>query len=196
MRVCCPGPIFSLFNIIFLDNSSLVLPKTLFQKPLNTLFPILPVSTWFAFKYALRRKAAKLERTNLFYGALARLTRDGGFLIVLIIRLSAIPAHFSTAVFSCCDVNFWAFAIATLFSLPKQIFLVYLGVLLVEDKKDDRAQTISFVSVFALTVAMAVYIWWKMRKIKVVLLEEQEARRALRPEEGGGGYDGLMSPHV
>jgi uncharacterized membrane protein YdjX (TVP38/TMEM64 family) len=37
------------------------------------------VGTWFAFKYTLRRKAAKMERTNLNYGALARLTRDGGF---------------------------------------------------------------------------------------------------------------------
>lgn len=37
------------------------------------------VGTWFAFKYTLRRKAQKLERTNLNYGALARLTRDGGF---------------------------------------------------------------------------------------------------------------------
>jgi len=37
------------------------------------------VGTWFAFQYLLRRKAEKLERTNLNYGALARLTRDGGF---------------------------------------------------------------------------------------------------------------------
>jgi hypothetical protein len=38
-----------------------------------------PVGTWFAFKYLFRRKAEKLERTNINYGALARLTRDGGF---------------------------------------------------------------------------------------------------------------------
>lgn len=37
------------------------------------------VGTWYAFKYAFRRKAIKLEKTNLNYGALARLTRDGGF---------------------------------------------------------------------------------------------------------------------
>jgi hypothetical protein len=37
------------------------------------------VGTWFAFKYAFRRKAVKLERTNLNYGSLARVTRDGGF---------------------------------------------------------------------------------------------------------------------
>lgn len=37
------------------------------------------VCTWFAFRHMFRRKAEKLERTNLNYGALARLTRDGGF---------------------------------------------------------------------------------------------------------------------
>ena len=37
------------------------------------------VGTWFAFKYLFRRKAEKLERTNINYGALARLTRDGSF---------------------------------------------------------------------------------------------------------------------
>lgn len=40
---------------------------------------LLTVGTWFAFKYAFRRKAEKLEKTNLNYGALARVTRDGGF---------------------------------------------------------------------------------------------------------------------
>jgi uncharacterized membrane protein len=135
------------------------------------------VGTWFAFKYTLRNKAIKLERTNLNYGAMARLTRDGGFIIVLVIRLSAIPAHFSTAVFSTCDVKFWFFVVATLLSLPKQIFLVYLGVLLVQDSSDSVVKTLMFGAVFIITVAMGVWIWLKMRAIKKVLLEEQEQRR-------------------
>jgi hypothetical protein len=135
------------------------------------------VGTWFAFKYTLRNKAIKLERTNLNYGAMARLTRDGGFFIVLVIRLSAIPAHFSTAVFSTCDVKFWFFVVATLLSLPKQIFLVYLGVLLVQDSSDSVIKTLMFGAVFIITVAMGVWIWFKMRAIKKVLLEEQEQRR-------------------
>lgn len=43
------------------------------------LISIIAVGTWFAFKYAFRRKAEKLEKTNLNYAALARVTRDGGF---------------------------------------------------------------------------------------------------------------------
>jgi uncharacterized membrane protein YdjX (TVP38/TMEM64 family) len=143
------------------------------------------IGTWFAFKYALRRRAAKLERTNLNYGALARVTREGGFWIILVIRLSAIPSHFSTAVFSTCDVNFWFFVISTFLSLPKQIFLVYLGVLLVQDKKDSTSQTIMFGAVFVLSIVMAVWIWYKMRAVKKVLLEEQATRQAekSRPSE-------------
>lgn len=140
------------------------------------------VGTWFAFKHLFRRKALKLERTNLNYGAMARLTRDGGFFIVLIIRLSAIPAHFSTAVFSTCDVKFWHFVVATLLSLPKQIFLVYLGVLLVQDSNDGMIKTVMFGVVFLITIAMGVWIWIKMAKIKKVLLDEQEARRVKRAE--------------
>ncbi|KAJ4364677.1 Tlg2-vesicle protein [Neocucurbitaria cava] len=140
------------------------------------------IGTWFAFKYAFRRKAYKLERTNLNYGAMARLTRDGGFVIVLIIRLSAIPAHFSTAVFSTCNVKFWHFVVATFASLPKQIFLVYLGVLLLEQGNDNVIKTVMFTAVFLVTAAMGIWIYMKMRKVKKVLLEEQEIRRTKRAE--------------
>ncbi|AEO60401.1 hypothetical protein MYCTH_2309592 [Thermothelomyces thermophilus ATCC 42464] len=139
--------------------------------------------TWFAFRYMFRRKAEKLERTNLNYGALARLTRDGGFWIVLVIRFSAIPSHFSTAVFSTCGVNFWSYAFATFVTLPKQIFLVYLGVLLLQDKPDNSAKNIVFAIAFAVTVVMAVYIAYKMRKVKKVLLAEQAERRKARLRE-------------
>ncbi|KAK0724849.1 snare associated Golgi protein-domain-containing protein [Lasiosphaeris hirsuta] len=138
------------------------------------------IGTWFAFQYLFRRRGEKLERTNLNYGALARLTRDGGFWIVLIIRFSAIPSHFSTAVFSTCGVNFWSFAIATLLTLPKQIFLVYLGVLLLEPNPDHSAKNIVFGVAFAVTIFMAVYIYYKMRGIKKTLLEEQATRNRNR----------------
>lgn len=133
--------------------------------------------------YLLRRRAEKLERTNLNYGALARLTRDGGFWIVLVIRLSAIPSHFSTAVFSTCNVKFWHFFVATFLSLPKQIFLVYLGVLLVQEKSSNAIQTVMFGAVFVVTIVLGVYIWMKMRKIKNLLLEEQAQRREKRMQE-------------
>ena len=158
-------------------------PETVDDHGMNDLLtPPPPVGTWFAFKHLFRRKAHKMERTNLNYGAMARLTRDGGFFIVLIIRLSVIPAHFSTAVFSTCDVKFWHFFVATFASLPKQIFVVYLGVLLVNDTDDSAIKAIMFGLVFAVTVAVAIWIYLKMRKVKKVLIEEQELRRAKKAE--------------
>ncbi|WYZ41726.1 hypothetical protein EsH8_V_000621 [Colletotrichum jinshuiense] len=139
------------------------------------------IGTWFAFKYTLRKKAHKLERTNLNYGALARLTRDGGFWIVFIIRFSVIPSHFSTAVFSTCDVKFWHFAVSTFLTLPKQIILVYLGVLLVEKQQGNNTiKNIVFGATFVLTIALAIYIFVKMRRVKKTLLQEQADRKAQR----------------
>lgn len=46
-----------------------------------------------AFKYCCRSRGEKLERTNITYGCLAKVVRDGGLIIALIARLSAIPGH-------------------------------------------------------------------------------------------------------
>lgn len=98
--------------------------------------------------------------------------------IVLIIRLSAIPSHFSTAVFSTCGVNFWYFVISTFLTLPKQLFLVYLGVLLVQSQPDSAPKDVAFAIAGVVTFVMAGYIYWKMRGYKKTLLEEQEQRKA------------------
>lgn len=98
--------------------------------------------------------------------------------MVFIIRFSIVPSHFSTAVFATCDVKFWHFAVATFLTLPKQIFIVYLGVLLVAQDENNRTQTIVLVITFVITCVMGVYIWFKMKKAKVLLLQEQAARQA------------------
>jgi hypothetical protein len=140
------------------------------------------VGTWFAFKHLFRRKAQELERKNLNYGAMARLTRDEGFWIVLIIRLSAVPSHFSTAVFSTCDVRFWHFFLSTFLSLPKQVVLVYLGVLLVQNSEDNAIKTVMFGVLGVITVVLGVWIFIKMNKVKKVLLDEQEQRSIKKAE--------------
>lgn len=139
------------------------------------------ICTWYAFKYIFRRKAIKLERTNLNYGALARFTREGGFLVVLIIRFSIIPSHFSTAVFSTCNVKFWHFAVATFMTLPKQIILVYFGVLFVQGSKDNTINIIVLGVTSIITVIAGVYVYIKMRNTKKILLEEQAVRLNSKP---------------
>ncbi|KAE9364029.1 hypothetical protein N431DRAFT_390268 [Stipitochalara longipes BDJ] len=144
------------------------------------------IGTWYAFKYAFRRKAVKLERTNLNYGALARLTRDGGFLVVLIIRFSIIPSHFSTAVFSTCNVKFWHFAVATFLTLPKQIVIVYVGVLLAQQSKNNTVNDVVLGITFLTTLVAGVYVFRKMVVTKKILLEEQAARLDAKKERNLG----------
>jgi hypothetical protein len=95
---------------------------------------------------------------------------------VLIIRFSIIPSHFSTAVFSTCNVKFWHFAVATFLTLPKQIILVYIGVLLAQQNKSNKINTIVLALTFLVTVVAGVYVYNKMRITKKVLLEEQAQR--------------------
>lgn len=101
---------------------------------------------------------------------------------MLVIRLSAVPSHFSTAVFSTCDVKFWHFFVSTFLSLPKQIVLVYLGVLLVAKDDDSTIKTVMFLILGVITIALGVWIYIKMRTVKKVLLDEQEQRRVRKAE--------------
>lgn len=84
----------------------------------------------------------------------------------------------STAVFSTCDVKFWHFVVSTFFTLPKQLILVYLGVLLVGGKSDFWVKFGLFGVVGVITVAAAAWIWYKMASIKKDLLARQERRKA------------------
>lgn len=49
------------------------------------------MGNFYAFKYWLREKAAKLERTNMNYALLAHVVREGGLKIAVMLRLSAVP---------------------------------------------------------------------------------------------------------
>lgn len=49
------------------------------------------VGNFYAFKYCLRGRAEKMEKKSPQYALLAHVVREGGFKIVLLARLSAIP---------------------------------------------------------------------------------------------------------
>ncbi|KAH7035692.1 uncharacterized protein B0I36DRAFT_238789, partial [Microdochium trichocladiopsis] len=85
------------------------------------------VGTWLLFQRSFKRRSLTLECTSLKYGSLTRIVREGGFLLVLFTRLSAIPPHFSTAFLSTCNIRFWQFTLTAALTLPKQLALVYLG---------------------------------------------------------------------
>jgi hypothetical protein len=114
---------------------------------------------------------------------LARVVRDGGFKIALIVRLSAIPGHFTTAVFSTCGMGIFVFALATLLSMPKQFIGVYLGVILeqsntgTENVKSRVVSDVVLAITFIITIAAMWYILHLMNAVKrQVVYEKRKAR--------------------
>jgi hypothetical protein len=106
--------------------------------------------------------------------------------IVFVIRFSIIPSHLSTAVFSTCDVKFWHFAVSTFLTLPKQLILVYLGVLLVQEQDGATVKNALFAVAGVITVLAGVWIWFKMAKYKKQLLTEQAERQANKEAQRQG----------
>lgn len=92
-------------------------------------------------------------------------------------------------------MKFWHFAVATFLTLPKQIFIVYLGVLLVAQDQNNTIENVVLGITFAITIVMGVYVWFKLKKIKVILLEEQAQKLAsvqmsrLQSSENGSSLD-------
>lgn len=114
--------------------------------------------------------------------------------IVFVIRLSIIPSHMSTAVFSTCDVKFWHFTVSTFVTLPKQLILVYLGVLLVGGQSDFWIKFGLFGVAGGVTVLAGVWIWYKMRTIKKELLARQTRCRADKESRLMASGGGLQPP--
>ncbi|KAI3394259.1 hypothetical protein diail_2962 [Diaporthe ilicicola] len=125
-------------------------------------------------------------------------------MIVFVIRFSVIPSHLSTAVFSTCDVKFWHFAVSTFLTLPKQLILVYLGVLLVQEQDGATVKNALFAVAGLVTVLAGVWIWFKMAKYKKQLLAEQAERQAtkeahrlgLTRSDSGYAADGPPDPNA
>ncbi|KAF8147777.1 hypothetical protein K438DRAFT_1734055 [Mycena galopus ATCC 62051] len=85
------------------------------------------IANFFTFKYFCTARADKMEKSKLSYALLAHVVRQGGFLIVLVVRYSAIPPHFATVVFSTAGISFPVFIAAAILSLPKAVVPVYIG---------------------------------------------------------------------
>lgn len=143
------------------------------------------VGNFYAFKYCCHARGEKLEKTKIWYACLAQVVRDGGFKIALIARLSAIPGHFTTAVFSTCGMGILVFSLAAILSSPKQFITVYLGVILAEsnaggqDKKSKIISDVVVVLTFIITIIAMWYILHKMNAAKPqIIYNKRKARQA------------------
>ncbi|KAF8151755.1 hypothetical protein B0H34DRAFT_755977 [Crassisporium funariophilum] len=169
------------------------------------------VGNFYAFKYCCRARGEKMEKTKIWYACLARVVREGGFKIALIARLSAIPGHFTTGVFSTCGMGIFVFSIAAILSLPKQFITVYLGVILaqsnsgVEDKKSRIISDVVLAITFIITIVAMWYIFRLMDQAKPqVIYQRRKARQAkilrggVSPYSNGGpsmSSDDVFNPN-
>ncbi|KAK0447377.1 uncharacterized protein EV420DRAFT_1568429 [Desarmillaria tabescens] len=143
------------------------------------------VANFYAFKYCCRARGEKLERTNITYACLAKVIRDGGFKIALIARLSAIPPHFTTAIFSTCGMGIIVFCLAAILTLPKSFINVYLGVILEQSAtggSNTKSKIITYVVLVVSTLITIVamrYILLQMKEVKPkVIYARRKARQA------------------
>ncbi|KAG8984191.1 Tlg2-vesicle protein [Tulasnella sp. JGI-2019a] len=142
------------------------------------------VGNFYAFKYLCTSRGEKLERDKLTYACLARCVREGGFLVALVARLSAIPGHFTTAVFATVGMHIWTFCLGAFLSLPKQFATVYIGVALEQAAGTETRQQ-RILSAVVITLSIVITIWaarWvlaKMNAAKPAVLAERRKRRAM-----------------
>ncbi|KZO96605.1 hypothetical protein CALVIDRAFT_498406 [Calocera viscosa TUFC12733] len=143
------------------------------------------VGNFYAFKYCCHARSEKHEKSTPWYACLARVVREGGFKIAVIARLSAIPGHFTTAVFATCGMSIWVFCLAAALSLPKQFVTVYLGYILEQSGQGTVEPTsskiISDVIVaisILITIFAAWYIWHKMQQVRPAVMREMRRQKA------------------
>ncbi|KAL0240671.1 hypothetical protein I308_106470 [Cryptococcus tetragattii IND107] len=139
------------------------------------------IGNFYAFKYCLRSTAEKYEKNNINYACLAHVVREGGFFIIFVARMSAIPGHFTTAVFATCGMNIWIFTLAAVLSLPKQLIVVYLGVMFDSQEKSTKEKWIShgvLIFGFILTLWSAWYIWRKMQQARLTVWRRRRMEAA------------------
>lgn len=153
-----------------------------------------------AFKYFLAKHGEKFERKSIDYACMAHIVREGGFIVVLLARLSAIPGHFTTAVFATVGMNIFVFTIAAVLSLPKQLVVVYLGVAIEQAGDGDestRSKVIKYIVLsisFIVTIGVAVYLYGKMQKARpVVQAQLRERRFQMLTDAGPAGNEGGSS---
>ncbi|KAJ6482034.1 hypothetical protein C8R47DRAFT_1133684 [Mycena vitilis] len=143
------------------------------------------ICTFYFFRFCCGARGKRLELSNMPYGTLAHIVREGGLIIAIVVRYSSLPSHFTTAVFATCGMPFWIFLVAAILSLPKQIALVYIGVALASnDSKSNKVQKIVIAVTVVITVIAMVYIRRLMGQAKeAVVYARRKARQAKWQEE-------------
>ncbi|KAH9886466.1 hypothetical protein C8Q73DRAFT_795298 [Cubamyces lactineus] len=153
------------------------------------------LANYYVFKWFCMTRGRKIEAKRLQYALLAEVVRQGGFKIAVIVRLSAIPGHLTTAVFATCGMNVFVFLGAAILSLPKQLVTVYLGVAQSGDSKTKIVKTIVIIAYVLLTSFAMHYIRSQTEKVKeTVVYRRRKARQAKLRTAAGLNPDPELGP--
>ncbi|KAG8728609.1 Tlg2-vesicle protein [Ceratobasidium sp. 414] len=167
--------------------------------------------TFFMFRTCLRSRAEKMERGGSGsprFGALARVIREGGFLVAVVLRYSAFPTHIITALFAVCGLGFFMFLLTLVLSLPRQLAGVYIGVLAKEvaeghpSKRDQQLSTIVLVITILITVIAMTWIQFRLRAAALTIIRERRAREnaldnfEIKPFNSSAPYDPEASRNI
>ncbi|OSC97885.1 hypothetical protein PYCCODRAFT_1447774 [Trametes coccinea BRFM310] len=140
------------------------------------------LGNFYAFKWCCTARGKKMEEKRLTYALYAQVVREGGLVVPTIMRLTFIPGHLLTAIFSTCGMSVWMFFAAATLSLPKQLATVYIGSVQSDGGNTPTTSAIKAVVVLA-TVAMTYlamrYINKKVDQVKTrVVYARRKARYA------------------
>ncbi|KAN0066217.1 hypothetical protein ACQY0O_000311 [Thecaphora frezii] len=141
------------------------------------------IGNFYAFKYCLQGTAAKYERKNIYYACMAEMVREGGFWVMFLARLSAVPGHFTTAVFATVGMNIWIFTLAAILALPKQLIIVYLGVAIEQAGNGGESTASKIIKYVVLAITVVITIWtahWLYQRMEKVRPNVQRKLRQRR----------------
>ncbi|KAJ7641448.1 hypothetical protein FB45DRAFT_1053955 [Roridomyces roridus] len=128
------------------------------------------IANFVTFKFCCTARSKGIEKSKLSFALLAHVVRKGGFLVVLVIRYSAIPPHFATAVFSTVGLGFGTFIAAAILSLPKTFVPVYIGWAMRPENDDNstssRVEKIILIISIGITIFALTWIRRQMSNAK------------------------------
>ncbi|RDX41842.1 hypothetical protein OH76DRAFT_1489163 [Lentinus brumalis] len=156
--------------------------------------------TYCTFRYCCGSRGEKAEQKNLRYALLSEVIREGGLVMAVMVRYSAVPSHLTTAIFATAGLGMWTFLIAAFAALPKQLATVYLGVAQTSGAPTDEngntspTKTTKIIKIVVITLTVVITIVamrFLNRKIDAVKHRVIYARRKARQATllGSGAAD-------
>ncbi|KAI0636341.1 hypothetical protein C8Q77DRAFT_1051572 [Trametes polyzona] len=133
------------------------------------------LGNYFAFKWCCSARGKRIEEKRLKWALYAEVVREGGIVIPTIMRLTFIPGHLLTAIFSTCGMSVWTFFVAATLSLPKQLAVVYLGVQ--QESGENQAQTGGIKAVVILATLAMTFLGMMYINRKIDLVKERVVYR-------------------